>query len=124
MRPRTRRLKSLLVVIGTVPLVRPETHAPQQRRPEATQRSGDAIRECPPLCLTKTLAGGGSKRLGVDLHPPSQCSGWAEFARSPRDFLPGPLRQAAAPLVHASCKSGRTLASRDLGCDPLHAPPP
>ncbi len=61
------------------PLVRPRLPAPQQRRSVATQRPhAMPIRESAPLCLTRTLAGGGSTRLGADRRP---CSCGASSAR-------------------------------------------
>ena len=84
----------------------PSSGAPRRRKGLA-MRSGSV----PPFASRRPSLGEGRRGWAWISARPSQCSGWAEFARSPRDFLPGHLREAAAPLVHASCKSWGTLAS-------------
>src|SRR5512134_627373 len=70
MRPRTRRLKSLLVGIVFRPLVEPRAGRPPAAAPRGDAKASTMrIRESAPLCLTGTLAGGGPKRLGVDRRP-------------------------------------------------------
>src|SRR5512134_3114339 len=99
MRPRTRRLKSLLVGIVFRPLVEPRAGRP----PAATPR-GDAkvsamrIRGSAPLCLTGALAGGGPKRLGVDRRPCVHDAIGRRGAQDGRAALAGGGRAAARPI--------------------------
>src|SRR5687767_10404439 len=80
MRPRTRRLKSLLAGIdGSFGQATGDPFPSNDARGAPKDSAG--IRECAPLCLTKTLAGAGSKRLGVDHRPWIYCASTFELGQ-------------------------------------------
>src|SRR5919205_4117645 len=96
MRPRTRRLKSLSVVIG----------GPSGQATGETPPSGDArgvpkarsrrIRECASLCLARAAAGAWPTRLGADQAPGLVCIIGPARARA-FERVRGPLREGGVP---------------------------
>src|SRR6266436_2694467 len=67
MRPRTRRLKSLLVGMGGSFGQATGDPPPSDDARGVPKAQSRRIRECAPLCLTRALAGAGPMRLGADL---------------------------------------------------------